>query len=62
MAPGDLGVGATAVVAEAPSGNAVERATAPTATAVSRPAHRRICFVLSTLPVHQADGFRDGRS
>jgi hypothetical protein len=56
MAPGDFGVGATAVVAEAPSGNAVAKATAPTATAVSRPAHRRIRFVLSTLPAHQATG------
>ena len=56
MAPGDFGVGVTAVVAEAPSGNAVAKATAPTATAVSRPAHRRIRFVLSTLPAHQATG------
>ena len=48
MAPGDLGTGSTVAVATAANGNALDRATIPTADAISQPARRRI--LLSSPP------------
>lgn len=52
MAPGDRGSGSTVAVATAANENAPDRATIPTADAVSQPAHRRI--LLSSPPSRHA--------